>query len=142
MSGSQQWTYRFLLDGRDFDALEDALSYCQSLCEQGLAPRTPFWADAKDINIVRNKLLSFFGPRERPQVSLPHLFYFQSRYGWRQFEIELEEQHMMALDSMLSCYQMHCQAQRAAGADWKFRAHNRVIDSIRRCAWSSSPTTG
>jgi hypothetical protein len=143
MSGSQQWTYRFVLDERDFDAVEDALSYCLTLCQQGLASGTPLWTDAKDIKVIRDKLLSFFVPRERPQVALPlHLFYFQSRYGWQQFDIDLEEQNMMALDAMLLCYQAHCQVQVAAGADWKFRAHDQTIDTIRRRAWACPPTAG
>lgn len=128
---SHQWTYRFLLHELDLGAVEDALSYCKTLCKQGLAPRTPFWTDTKDIEAIRNRLLSFYVPREPSQVLPRHLCYFQSRFAWPDLDIELNEQDMMALDSMLSCFRAHCREQMTKRIAGRFNRHLAVVDRIR-----------
>jgi hypothetical protein len=136
MSGSQQWTYKFVLEKRQIWAVEDALAHCQTLCDQGQAPGRPFWTDGNDVKVIRKKLWTFLVPIEmRGEIwSNPSIH----KNLWLQMNVELEEEDMMGLDAMLSCYQAHCREQTGADAGW-YRVSGEDIGTIRRRMWACPP---
>ena len=138
---SDQWTYVLELDLGEKSLFDDVLASCEDWYRQALARNEapPFAATPDDIERIRNQFRCIYSSGARPQ-DLDPTWSFTFREFW---ELELEEDLMMALDDMLLHFRAHHPSSSAQPTNRPQQPYlDRSIEGVqKRKRWARPPTS-